>query len=50
MIAGASAVEMGTVHLAEPKAGVRIERELLRTLDRLGANQALDLVGTVGQW
>ena len=34
LLAGASAVAMGTVHLAEPRAGKRIGRELARELQR----------------
>ena len=34
LLAGASAVAMGTVHLAEPRAGKRIGRELARELRR----------------
>ena len=50
MMAGASAVQLGTVHLAEPKAGRRIERELAKVMLRLGVGSAEELVGTVGQW
>lgn len=50
LVAGASAVELGTVHLAEPKAGNRIERELRKTMRRLGVSRAADLVGTVAEW
>lgn len=50
LIAGASAVEMGTVHLAEPKAGVRIRKELIEVLDQLDVTRVADLVGTVDEW
>jgi dihydroorotate dehydrogenase (NAD+) catalytic subunit len=50
LIAGASAVAMGTVHLAEPRAGVRVLREFERIMRRLGVNGPGELVGTVSQW
>jgi dihydroorotate dehydrogenase (NAD+) catalytic subunit len=50
MIAGASAVEMGTIHLAEPKAGTRILKEFQRILGRLGVARASELIGTVSEW
>ena len=49
LLAGASAVAVGTVLLAEPRAGTRIVRELGRELDRRGVT--LDaLVGGVIPW
>jgi dihydroorotate dehydrogenase (NAD+) catalytic subunit len=50
LIAGASAVELGTIHLAEPKAGKRILTELEKLLVRLGATSVAELIGTVGEW
>ena len=50
LIAGASAVEAGTIHFAEPRAGVRIIRELGREMRRLGVETVGELVGTVGEW
>jgi len=50
MIAGASAVEMGTIHLAEPKAGSRILKEFQGVLGRLGVARASELIGTVSEW
>ena len=50
LITGASAVEMGTVHLAEPKAGARVRRELVDVLERLGATGVGEIVGTVSEW
>jgi dihydroorotate dehydrogenase (NAD+) catalytic subunit len=47
LMAGASAVEAGTIHLAEPRAGVRLVRELHSELDRLGFSSVADVVGTV---
>ena len=49
LLAGASAVALGTVLLAEPRAGTRIVRELGRELDRRGVT--LDaLVGGMIPW
>lgn len=45
LLAGASAVALGTVHFAEPKAGRRIRRELVRLLGRIGAVSTSELVG-----
>lgn len=50
LMAGASAVELGTVLLAEPRAGTRISRELAASMSRLGVSQVSDLVGTVEPW
>jgi dihydroorotate dehydrogenase (NAD+) catalytic subunit len=49
LLAGASAVAMGTVHLAEPRAGKRIVRELTRELERRGVTVP-ELVGEVMPW
>ncbi len=45
LMAGATAVEIGTVHLAEPQAGIRIAKELRRLLIRLGATRVGEIVG-----
>jgi dihydroorotate dehydrogenase (NAD+) catalytic subunit len=50
LLAGASAVELGTVHLAEPRAGSRIERELVRWMQRRGITSPSELVGKVEEW
>lgn len=50
LIAGASAVQAGTVHFAEPKAGKRIMREFNEILQQLGVAKPVDLVRTVSQW
>ena len=50
LIAGASAVEVGTALLAEPNAGVRIVDEFSAVMERLGAQRASDLVGTLDEW
>jgi dihydroorotate dehydrogenase (NAD+) catalytic subunit len=49
LLAGASAVAIGTAHLAEPRAGKRIERELSRDLERRDVTVP-DLVGGVVPW
>lgn len=50
LIAGASAVEMGTIHLAEPKAGNRILKEVKTVMQRLEVSTITELVGTVEPW
>lgn len=50
LMVGASAVEAGTVHLAEPKAGVRIIHEFRAAMKRLGIDSPTELIGTLGQW
>ena len=45
LMAGASAVGLGTVHFAEPRAGRRIHKELRRLCSRLGVERIGDLVG-----
>lgn len=50
LMAGASAVGLGTIHLAEPKAGVRILRELQQELTRLGVDSVKELIGSVEPW
>lgn len=50
LIAGASAVEMGTVLMADPDAGVRIQNELTSVVERLGVTSLEEIVGTVSEW
>ena len=50
MMAGASAVEAGTVHFAEPRAGRRIMREFERWCRKHSVESTSDLVGGVGRW
>ena len=45
LMSGASAVGLGTVHFAEPKAGVRIEREMRRVMKRLGFSRVEQVRG-----
>lgn len=47
MIAGASAVQVGTMNFAEPSAPLRIARELDRFLARNRIPHARDLIGTL---
>lgn len=46
-LAGASAVGLGTIHFAEPRAGRRILRETRRQLERMGETRLSDLVGAM---
>lgn len=50
LMAGASAVAVGTVLMAEPKAGTRIEQELGKELRDLGVTRVADLVGRMEPW
>jgi dihydroorotate dehydrogenase (NAD+) catalytic subunit len=50
LMAGASAVAAGTIHLAEPKAGTRITGELQAGMRRIGVGSVSDLVGRVAPW
>lgn len=50
LVAGASAVAAGTVHLAEPKAGARIMKEVGTEMKRLGVSSVDELVGSVSPW
>jgi dihydroorotate dehydrogenase (NAD+) catalytic subunit len=45
LLAGASAVAIGTAHFAEPKVGRRIEKELRALLARRGVERLSDLIG-----
>jgi dihydroorotate dehydrogenase (NAD+) catalytic subunit len=47
LIAGASAVEVGTSNFADPQAPQRIAQDLGRVVRRLGANSVSELVGTI---
>ncbi len=44
LMAGASAVAIGTIHFAEPRAVTRIDRELVRWCRRHGVNRVSDLI------
>ncbi len=50
LLAGASAVAIGTVHFAEPRAGRRILREFVRYCDEQDVDRVEDLVGGVEPW
>ena len=47
LIAGATAVEVGTANFWDPKAPLRVARELDRFLKRENVNHAGELVGTL---
>jgi dihydroorotate dehydrogenase (NAD+) catalytic subunit len=47
MVAGASAVEVGTASFWDPQSPVRIARELDQFLEQEGVSRAADLVGTL---
>lgn len=49
LLAGASAVALGTVHFAEPRAGRRILKELVAYCRRAGFSSVADVVGKV-EW
>ena len=49
LLAGASAVAIGTAHFAEPRAGARIHKELGRYLKKHGTTVA-ELVGGASPW
>lgn len=50
LVTGASAVEAGTIHLAEPRAGSRLIEELRQVMRRLDVERVEQLVGTLGEW
>lgn len=48
LMAGASAVSLGTIHFAEPRAGKRIRKELVRWCDAHDVRAVADLTGRAG--
>ncbi len=50
LLAGASAVAIGTAHFSEPRAGRRIHRELLRFLKKHGVESIHELIGGAKPW
>ena len=50
LLAGASAVAAGTVHLAEPRAGKRIVSEMVTWLESQGVTSVRELIGKVRSW
>ena len=50
LMAGASAVALGTVLLESPNAGKRIAKDLVREMHRLGVSTVTELVGSVRPW
>src|SRR5205823_3258322 len=47
LVAGASAVQLGTVNFYDPTASVRIAEQLPAALSQLGAASVADVVGTL---
>jgi dihydroorotate dehydrogenase (NAD+) catalytic subunit len=50
LMAGASAVGVGTALMAEPKAGTRILKELIKEMEVLNVGSVEQLVGAVATW
>lgn len=50
LMAGATAVAVGTAHFAEPRAARRIDRELARWCRRHAVARVFDLVGATEEW
>lgn len=50
LVAGASAVAVGTALMADPRAGTRILAETAAQLESLGVARAADLTGSVLRW
>ncbi len=50
LLAGASAVAVGTAHFAEPRIGRRIIKQLERYMTRNGINRVEELVGAAEPW
>jgi dihydroorotate dehydrogenase (NAD+) catalytic subunit len=47
LVAGASAVQLGTVNFYDPTASVRVVGQLSETLTQLGSNGVCDVIGTL---
>lgn len=45
LMSGATAVGLGTIHFAEPRAGKRIDREMRRVMKKLGFSGVTEIVG-----
>lgn len=50
LLAGASAVAIGTAHFADPKVGSKVIRGLVKSVTRMGATAPADLVGGMVSW
>jgi dihydroorotate dehydrogenase (NAD+) catalytic subunit len=50
VMAGASAVAIGTLHFARPKAGKKVLREVQKELDHLGVDSIGEVRGSVVPW
>jgi dihydroorotate dehydrogenase (NAD+) catalytic subunit len=48
LVAGASAVQLGTVNFYDPTASMRIVEQLPDALTQLGAKSVQSIVGTLG--
>ncbi len=49
-LAGASAVDVGTAHFANPQIGNRIIAQLRRYMKRHGVNDVTELIGAAEPW
>lgn len=50
LLAGASAVALGTVHFAEPKAGQRVLREITKYCNDHGITSMREIIGGMKSW
>ncbi len=50
LLAGASAVAVGTAHFMRPRVGLSLLRQLQSYCRRHGIERVADLVGTVEPW
>ncbi|MCP3997846.1 MAG: dihydroorotate dehydrogenase [bacterium] len=50
LLAGASAVGIGTAHFADPKIGTRVMGQVRRYMNKHGVPRLADLIGAAEQW
>ena len=50
LLAGASAVAIGTAHFADPRVGTRIEKQLGKRMASMGVHRVEDLIGGMIPW
>lgn len=50
LLAGASAVAIGTAHFADPRVGKKIWKRLTKRLDSMGVRSVAELVGGMESW
>jgi len=50
LLAGASAVAIGTAHFADPKVASRISKRLPKLVERTGASSVVELIGGMQPW